>query len=118
MHWLSYFVRAREIGGLLVLRRAVFHDFCDELRNARGVKFSSVRQVQQFTLGHNGAGQDVNEDALGRSVRTCSLDTAGAQSLDNGTGVSEALGEARELHLASIGCEQKSIIISTLFLSS
>ena len=90
-------------GGLLVLRRAVFHDFCDELGNARSVKFSSVRQVEQFTLGHNGAGQDVDGDALGRSVRTCSRDAAGVQSLDNGTGVCEALGEAKELHLVILG---------------
>jgi hypothetical protein len=49
-------------------------DFASEFGNAGSVKFSGIRQVQQFTLRHNTVSEDVDEDARGCSVGTGGFD--------------------------------------------
>ena len=64
----------KENGRLRIPLSAVVHDLGGELRNAGSVKFSGIRQVQQFTLRHNTVSEDVDEDARGCSVGTGGFD--------------------------------------------
>jgi len=92
-----------KMAGLPIPLGAVLHDLGGEFRKVGSIKFSSIRQVQEFTLRHDTVGERVEGGASRCSVGTGDPDGMVSQPFDNSTNVFAAPREAKDLHFASFG---------------
>jgi hypothetical protein len=94
------------MAGLPIPLNTAPSDLGGEFRNAGRVKFPGIRQVREFTLGHNTAGKAADEGAVAPSEGTVDIDAMVTQLLDESASVLKALREAKELHFSPAAATQ------------